>query len=138
MNFHPWRWLRAQPHLVVVWQPQPAGRLAATDGRRVIYMDPRQSQAQRRCAITHEQIHVERAHVGGCNRREERAVRAETARRLIALPALVSAYRWTRHPRELAEELWVTTEVLCDRLDHLTRTERAELMRVQRETERGA
>jgi hypothetical protein len=130
MTFHPWRRLRAQPQLEVIWQRQPAGRLAATDGRRFIYMDPRMSQVQRRCAVTHEQVHVAWGHTNGCSHREERAVRAETARQLVAMPDLLAAYRWADNLPEVADELWVTTEVLRDRIDHLDDDETVQLLQL--------
>ncbi|TKR27167.1 ImmA/IrrE family metallo-endopeptidase [Cellulomonas hominis] len=135
MTFHPWRWLRAKPEIEVIWQPQPVGRIAATDGHRVILMDPRQSQAQRRCAITHEQIHIEHRHVGGCSPTEERQVRAATARRLIALDELVAAYRWSRDLREMADELWVTPDVVRERLAGLAAEERRRLASVHDDLE---
>jgi hypothetical protein len=135
VTFHPWRRLRAQSHLEVIWTPQPPGRLAATDGRRRIFMDPRQSQVQRRCAITHEQLHVEYGHVDGCSNHEERTVRAETARRLVEMPALLAAYRWADNLHEVADELWVTTDVLRDRIDHLTDDETAQLLQLYLELE---
>lgn len=109
ITFHPWRWLWATPEIEVIWQPQPVGRVAAIDGHRVILMDPRQSQAQRRCAITHEQIHIEHRHVGGCTPVERRRVCATTARRLIALDDLIAAYRWSRDLREIADERRIVT-----------------------------
>jgi hypothetical protein len=135
MTFHPWRRLRARPHVEVLWVPQPVGRLAATDGLKRIFMDPRQSQVQRRCSITHEQIHIDWGHTNGCNHREERAVRAETARQLIEMPALLAAYRWADNLHEVADELWVTTDVLRDRIDHLTEVETAQLLQLYLEME---
>ncbi|WP_263121159.1 ImmA/IrrE family metallo-endopeptidase [Cellulomonas sp. RIT-PI-Y] len=134
MKFHPWRRLRGRPELTVVWQKQPAGRLACTDGR-FIYVDPRLSQVQRRCAITHEQVHVDMGHIAGCSTSEERAVRAETARQLIEMPDLLSAYRWADRLHEVADELWVTPEVLQDRIDHLTHDETTQLVQLYRELE---
>ncbi|MGC5048735.1 site-specific integrase [Micrococcus porci] len=54
--FHPWRSLRTLTHVVVVWaRPHPAAP-AATDGATVIWLDPRMTQAERRCALTHELV----------------------------------------------------------------------------------
>lgn len=115
--------------------PQPVGRLAATDGLKRIFMDPRQNQVQRRCSITHEQIHIDWGHTDGCSHREERAVRAETARQLVAMPDLLAAYRWADNLHEVADELWVTTDVLRDRIDHLTEDETALLLQLYLEME---
>lgn len=136
MTFHPWRRLREQPHLEVIWEHQPPGILARTDGRRRIWMDPRMSQVQRRCAAAHEAIHIERQHVGGCTPQEEAEVRAETARRLITMPDLLSAYRWADNLIEVADELWVTIDVLRDRVENLTPDETQELLALYRELER--
>lgn len=64
-----------------------------TDGR-VIWMDPRLTQVQRRCTIAHEAVHCERG--VPADAREERAVEVIAARRLVALDALVDALVWSR------------------------------------------
>lgn len=137
MTFHPWRRLRSRDHLTVEWTPQPLGRIAATDGRNIIYMDPRLSQVQRRCAITHEQVHIDLGHTGGCDSRDEAKTREITARLLIDMGDLLSAYRWAEHLDEVADELWVTPQVLRDRIDNLTRDELRQLVALYKEVERG-
>ena len=60
--FHPWRALRTLTHVVVVWaRPHPAAP-AATDGATVIWLDPRMTQAERRCALTHALVRLEHGH----------------------------------------------------------------------------
>lgn len=136
MPHHPWRRLRAlRDDVEVIWAPQPPGRLAATDGR-VIYMDPRMSQVQRRCAAAHETAHIDLGHVKGCTGKEEQAARALAARRLVAMPQLLAAYQWAEELEEVADELWVTLDVLRDRLDNLTQDERDELVALYAEMER--
>ena len=55
--FHPWRALRALSHVVVEWaRPHPTVP-AATDGASRIWLDPRMSQVERRCVLTHELVH---------------------------------------------------------------------------------
>lgn len=129
--WHPWRALRKLTHIDLVWTKLDVNILALTDGKRTIWMDPRQSQAQRRSTIAHELAHIELGHVGGCSGPEERQARDLAARRLIRLDHLADALKWTRSVHELAEELWVDVETLTDRLEGLSLEEvawlRAEL-----------
>ena len=125
--FHPWRSLRTLTHVVVVWaRPHPAAP-AATDGATVIWLDPRMTQAERRCALTHELVHLEHGHHGCQPPAVEHAVRAAAARHLITLEQLADALPWSMSLDELADELWVTELVLLDRLAGLTRAEREHL-----------
>lgn len=122
--FHPWRSLRAMTHVVVHWaRPHPAAP-GATDGATRIWLDPRMTQVERRCVLTHELVHLEHGHHGCQPPAVERAVRAETARRLVSAEALLAAAPWALSLDELADELWVTPLVLADRLEHLTAAER--------------
>jgi hypothetical protein len=105
----------------------PDGALGRTDGRRRIWLDKRLQQAERRCALTHELVHLEQGHTSCQSPRVERQVREETARRLIPFDDLLRAYRWTQHPAELAEELWVTADVVLDRLAALSDEQRGKL-----------
>lgn len=125
--WHPWRALRRLENIVVDWaRPHPA-LPAATDGVAVIWMDPRLTQVERRCVLTHELVHIEQGHRGCQPRAIERAVRAEAARRLITLEQLQHAMPWALSVGELADELWVTEMVLLDRLEGLTHAERRTL-----------
>jgi len=91
-----------------------------TNGVDIIWMDKRLDQVERRCTLTHELIHIERNHTGCQAPSVESEVCLETARRLIPIEALTAALRWSNCPAELAEELWVTPDVLEDRLRALT------------------
>ena len=103
--FHPWRALRTLTHVVVVWaRPHPAAP-AATDGATVIWLDPRMTQAERRCALTHELVHLEHGHRGCQPPAVEHAVRAAAARQLITLEQLADALPWSMSLDELADEL---------------------------------
>ncbi|UFU05484.1 hypothetical protein [Ruania halotolerans] len=93
---------------------------------------------QRRVAAAHELIHLERTHTSGCDPRVEAGVRVETARRLITIDELIDALRWTEDWHEAADVLWVTVDILQDRIDHLTPQETALLVAVYEETEGGA
>lgn len=127
--WHPWRHLRHHhPHLhVTTHQPLPPGLRAAwtLDG---IWLRPGLTQAERRCALTHEIIHLERGPVPAhpvLAAAEERVVADLAARRLIPLDSLAQALAWTTTPHDLAEDLWVDTHTLTIRLRHLTAGERA-------------
>jgi hypothetical protein len=49
------------------------------------------------------------------------------ARRLIALPDLIEALRWTRDPAELADALWVDLDTIRARMSCLDPIEVAQL-----------
>lgn len=125
--FSPWGALRELTHVTLHFILMPDGAPGRTDGRARIWLDKRLQQAERRCALTHELVHLEYGHTSCQPPRFERRVREETARRLIHIDQLAEAYRWTQHPAELADELWVTPDVVRDRLDALTDEERARL-----------
>lgn len=96
----------------------------------VIYLEETCNQAERRCTLTHELVHVERGPVPRhpyFGPKEERKVEALTAERLITLDALIDALVWNRNrvDHELAEELWVDLDVLTTRVRNLTVAERA-------------
>src|SRR5690625_4752446 len=118
--WHPWRALRSLDHIEVIWAHLDSDLLATTDGRRFIWMDPRQTQAQRRGTIAHELAHIELGHIDGCSGRKERQARDLAARRLIRLDHLAKALKWARNTHELADELWVDVETLTDRFTFLT------------------
>lgn len=134
--WHPWRRLRALTHVHLHWQPL-VGLLGATNGRDLIVMDPRQSQAQRRCTIAHELAHIDLGHTDGCSPTEETEARALAARRLITMPALLDALAWSEELEEVADELWVDLDTLYARLDHLTPHECAQIRALYEQTERG-
>lgn len=52
---------------------------------------------------------------------------ALAARRLIALPDLIAALRWTREPAELADALWVDQDTVRARMSNLDPIEVAQL-----------
>lgn len=128
--WHPWRHLRRHhPHVhVTTHQQLPAGLRAAwtLDG---IWLRPGLTQAERRCALTHELIHLERGPVPKqpvLAAAEERIVADLAARRLIPLGTLTEALHWVdlADCDALAEELWVDDVTLRNRLQHLTQSER--------------
>lgn len=130
-QYHPWRHLRSLSAWNLVWATLPVEILGLTDfERRRITLDPRQLQAERRSTLAHELVHVERGPVSQAYlEREEEAVNAEAARRLIGIRELGEAMAWSEDPHEIADELWVDVPTLEARLRHLHPSERAYLMR---------
>lgn len=122
--FHPWRVLRGWHDITVEWRHLPDSQYAVTNGRDRIWIDPRQSQAERRCTIAHEMAHIELGHVNGCSLAEEVAAAVLAARRLIPVRRLADALVWSQHPTEVAETLWVDRDTLETRLAHLHPAER--------------
>lgn len=118
-------------HVVVEWSRPHPGSPGATGGHTRIWLDPRMSQVERRCVLAHELVHLERGHSGCQPPAVERAVRAETARRLVATEDLAGAVPWVLSLIELADELWVTPLVLADRLLMLDPVERTALARAR-------
>ena len=117
-------------HVVVEWiRPHPRAP-GATNGADVIWLDPRLSQVERRCVLTHELVHLEYGHRGCQPPAVEQVVRARTAERLVEVEDLAAAVKWTVDPGELAEELWVTPMVLQDRVASLSAAEVAALMAI--------
>ena len=97
-----------------------------------LVMRPGMLQRQRRSAIAHEVVHVERGPVPDDDRlaaREEAAVSSEAARRLISVHALGEALAWARSEHELAEELHVDIQTVRVRLSRLHPSERHYLRR---------
>jgi hypothetical protein len=98
-------------------------------GRR-IWLARGLTQAERRCTLTHELVHLERGPVPTdpvAAAREERIVDEIAARRLIPVEALADGLRWTRHPLDLADHLWVDQPTLTARMATLDPLEVAEL-----------
>lgn len=135
--FHPWRALRARPDITVEWRELSLEHYAVTNGRDRIWMDPRQTQVERRCTIAHELAHIELGHTDGCTAREDREVDLLVARRLIDMGDLLSALRWAEDLYTVADELWVDEATLLARYDGLTAAERAQIARLYQEVESG-
>lgn len=112
--YHPWRHLRrAWAHVDVEHVDNLAeDRLGETDGTRRIRLRRRQLQVERRCTLAHELIHLERGDTGECSQSIEDAIDLEASRRLIPWHRLLEAVRWAYGEEELADELWVTPEIL--------------------------
>lgn len=124
--WHPWRVLRSREDVgcsIVDLPDGTAGQVWFATQRVEIASDL--LQRERRSALSHELVHLERGPCGGCSAREEQAVQAESARRLIPFADLVEALLWTQDEWELAEELWVDVDTVLVRLQMLSAGERA-------------
>ena len=84
-----------------------------------MWLHDRLYQAERRCVIEHEMIHLERGEHCAQDEAVEARTDREVARRLIPMPALMDAMAWSDHIEEIADELWVTPEVAQARIDSL-------------------
>lgn len=124
---HPWRRFRENwGDVALTVTPLPSDFHALTDGRTVWLHTPL-LQAERRCAIEHEMIHLEAGDYCAQDDAVERRVEQEVSRRLIPWEALKRESRWARSEAELAEELWVTEKVLRARVETLRADELMEL-----------
>lgn len=132
--FDPWGALRRLTNIHVSFVRMPDGTPGRTDGLRIIWLDNRLQQVERRCAVTHELVHLERGHDGCQAPRIEHQVCVETARRLILIDELCRHAAWARGIHELADELWVTPEVVTYRLQSLTTEETAQLALIEHQT----
>ena len=93
----------------------PAFLQGCTDGR-VIYLDDRLTEREKRCALTHELVHLDMGHSECQPPAVERRVREVTAHLLVPETMLNQTLRWTTCMHEAAEELSVTVSVLKDRV----------------------
>lgn len=129
--YHPWRELRDRGDTVVLhFTTFTDGRVAATNGSNAIWIDQSLQQTARRCAIAHEQAHIDLGHTDCTDPKQESSARQYAAQRLIDWDDLVDAFRWSHTVIEAADELWVTPEVFKDRLEHLTPIEGALLAHI--------
>ena len=99
---------------------------------RVIALDSRLTQAERRCTLAHELVHLERGDDGHCatawhESKQEALVHQLAARRLIRTEDLALALILHEHLTLQAEELWVDEWTLRTRLAGLSTAERLEL-----------
>ena len=107
--------------LLVYKVRMPDGVAARTDGVD-IWVDDRLNEVQTKCAIVHEQVHIERGHSTIQVEAVEMAVRYETARRLLPDENLAEGGpRCTGSTLAArARNLGVTRQVLMDRAATLT------------------
>ncbi len=120
------------PHVIICtsYELEPGVR-GLVQGNR-IWLCRTLDQAGRRTTLSHEIGHLERGILplpkhSMYTRREERIVDEIAARRLIPLPALIDALKWTNQPAELAEMLWTTERIVKCRMESLDPVEVADL-----------
>ena len=110
--------------LIVCDMELPGGLLGCTDhDKRIIWLDSRLCQAERRSTLAHEIGHLHRGPVPVDPIQaalEERLVDEWASRKLIDGRALAAAFRWSPHYAEIAEELWVDEHTLRARLRCMT------------------
>ncbi|AOZ48503.1 hypothetical protein A8L58_16000 [Acidipropionibacterium acidipropionici] len=123
---NPWQYLKSRPDITVVWAGLLPGRARGlTDGHSTIWIRTGLTQRERRCTLAHELVHIAHHHVGHQTPAVEAQVRVETARAMLPdLAPIIDGLRWGHSWWEIADDLWVTEDVLACRLDHLTPTER--------------
>jgi len=97
---------------------------ACTDGTDIWY-DDRLNEVQRKCAIVHELVHIERGEGSRQLESREMSVRYETSRRLLPLKAMSGICSGPGKLSLAAKDLLVTKRVLMDRAAVLTDVEAA-------------
>lgn len=129
--YHPWRRFRGLAAWTLQQTVLPSGVHGLTDWLTgTVSIELGLTQAERRCTLAHELVHIERGPVPRdpwLAAREESQVEREAARRLVGVYELGEALAWSWCPQEVADELWVDTATLRARLNTLTADERAYL-----------
>lgn len=129
---HPWRDFRTLIEWTLIWADLPDMMGVTCWNTRTITLDRGLLQAERRCTIAHEIEHARRGPVLDepvLAAKEEAAIDAAVARKLIALDDLGEAVAWAHNLVEAADELWVDVPTLQARLEHLHPSERHYLRR---------
>jgi hypothetical protein len=126
-TYDPWHALTDFDRARVVFGDLPPRRRGEVDfGTQTITLERRLDPTTQRCTLAHELVHLERGPViMWCAPREERAVAAIAARRLVSIEALAEAMRWSQDERAVAEELSVDVRTVRVRLRCLDASERA-------------
>lgn len=128
--YHPWREFgERHPDWDVRLVELPDGMNGCTDVlARIILIDRDLDQAGRRATLAHEALHVRYGHEQ-CEDWEEEAIELAASKTLIPLDRLISELLVSDHIPTVAEELWVDTDMLTCRLDHLAPSEHREIAR---------
>lgn len=131
----PYEWLARSPHVTFEITRLPDDEMGCwIPEHDTILLDDRLNQVERRCTLVHEMVH--RLHDDDPDlppplaHLQEEACRAQAARMLIPMPALLDAFLWSwaQREEEMAEQLWVDVGTLRDRMKHLTADERKFLL----------
>lgn len=126
MTYHPWREAR-KLHVEIARCRLSTRGAWWIPSERMILLDNRLTAEERRCAVAHELEHIRRGDTGcdwPTSTKQENAVAAAAARRLIPVEALAEADFFDRHPADIATDLGVDLPTLRVRSDSLTEDER--------------
>lgn len=116
-----WRRFAAAAGWVLHWAAPASGARGETHWPALtVTIDPALTAVEQRCVLAHELEHVERGPFPRwATAREEAAVNAAAARKLIGVRELGEALAWSAVPAEVAAELDVDVPTLWARLNHL-------------------
>ncbi|GAB3622548.1 hypothetical protein GCM10027418_06300 [Mariniluteicoccus endophyticus] len=136
--YHPWAEFARHTAWELRFAVLPSGVWGLTCWKtRTVTLHSWLLQAERRCTIAHELLHIERGPLPRdpfLAEREEAIVRREAARRLIGIVELGDALVWayaagSEDVAGVADELWCDEDTVRARLEHLHPAERAYLVR---------
>lgn len=129
--YQPWLHAARFPRLLVARLRLPRGSSWWLPADQAVVLDDRLGQAESRCRLAHELVHVERQDEyledQALDARREARVQQVAARRLIGHDDLVDALRWTNREAELADELWVDVPTVVARLAGLSDAEKNDI-----------
>lgn len=115
------------PPVYIVTFPPDDPRLGCTDGQ-AIWLNAALTQTGLRCTYQHELEHYRRGHTQCQPDHVEQHVRATVAKTLIPDWLLTATRQSATSLDDWADTLNVTVDVLTDRLNTLTSTERYDLL----------
>jgi Zn-dependent peptidase ImmA (M78 family) len=135
MTYNPWLdACQRYPEVHIEWHDIAPARAVWSRDHDIILINETITRAERRCALAHELAHLDVGDepTSDCwfAARQEQAADELAARRLVDLDDLARALTWCEDPRELAECLDVTLDVLTLRAAHLHPAERGMLRAV--------
>lgn len=130
-DYDPWHEVSRFAGLTVVEAPLPPRLRGLIDfENNTITLSSDLLPVEQRCTLAHELVHAERGPVlMRHTAREEAAVSAIAARRLIPLDELTEALRWSDDAALLAHDLGVDARTVRIRLRTLTDAERGSIRR---------
>jgi hypothetical protein len=108
------------PGMAVVFRVRMSDGVAARTDGTDIWVDDRLNEVQLKCAVAHEEVHIERGHSTLQPEAIEMSVRYEVAKRLLPLEAIAGVCKQGRSLAMIAKDLEVTRQVLMDRAATLT------------------
>lgn len=135
--YNPWAAVGQQTDVLVAFDQLEHAQAYWEPDERVILIDSRLGQVERRCALAHELAHIDSGDTG-CEHgpdaarleiRQERRADSLAAQRLIGLDDLADALVWALGYDEVAECLHVDRKTVRARITGLTDTERAYIER---------